>query len=445
MKRCKILFIGGGSTAAIDIAKDVMLTDSLKNSQIVLYDLNKKACDFNKVFLDRAAREIGCGCEVVSTDEPAAAFKGADYTVITISTGGLTSMGIDLSVAEEYGIYHTVGDTAGPAGWARSIRNYETFVDLAKKINKYCPQTFILNYANPMAFLTDVLSGLCKGPVIGLCRGILENIHAIKGIYKIADESELSLKYAGLNHFFWITEASQGNIDIIADMKKKLRNKTLSELLPTDGGDPINFKEGRQLADQLFRMTGIMPYFGDRHTCEFFPDYITSKANLRNHNIARTSIKQRLKWQAMKIAKIEKMLGTGIPKQYLQRSGETAADVMNAHLTGRRFVDVANVGNIGQISNLPLGTVVETACAIDKNGVSPVCFGDLPEIIAEFCRTHSAVTDMILSGCIEKDKDTLLQALRLDPACSRLRWPQVCQMGEKLLKSHNKFISGIND
>jgi len=444
MKRCKILFVGGGSTAAIDIAKDVMMTESIKDSQIVLYDLNKKACNFNKVFLDLVARELGSGCEVVATDEVSAAFKGADYTVITISTGGLTAMGLDLSIPEEYGIYHTVGDTAGPAGWARSIRNYGTFVDLAQKINKYCPNTFILNYTNPLAFLTDVLSGLCKGPVIGLCRGILENIHAIKGIYKIADENELNLKYAGLNHFFWITEASYRNIDIIADMKKKLRKKTLSELLPTDDGDPMNFKEGRRLADELFRMTGYMSYIGDRHVCESFPDYITSKANMRKYNLGRTSIKQRLKWQAMKIAKIEKMLETGITKQYLQRSGETAADVMNAHLTGRRFVDVGNVGNIGQISNLPLGAVVETACAIDKNGVSPVCFGELPEMIAEFCRTHSTVTGMILGGCIEKNKDMLLQGLRLDPACSRLTWPEVCQMGEKLLTAHKKFILNIN-
>lgn len=445
MKRCKILFVGGGSTAAIDIAKDVMMTESVKDSQIVLYDLNKKSCDFNKVFLDRLAREIGCGSEVVSADEVPAAFKDADYTVITISTGGLAAMGLDLSIPEEYGIYHSVGDTAGPAGWARSIRNYGTFVDLAQKINKYCPNTFILNYTNPLAFLTDVLGGLCKGHVIGLCRGILENIHALKGIYKITDESGLNLKYAGLNHFFWITHAWYKNIDIIEDLKKKLRKKTLSELLPTDNGDPMNFKEGRRLCDELIRMTGVMPYIGDRHICEFFPDYITSKANLRKYNLQRTSIKQRLKWQAMKIAKIEKMLKTGIPKQYIQRSGETAADVINAHLTGRRFVDVGNVPNIGQISNLPLGTVVETACAIDKNGVSPLCFGDLPEMIAEFCRAHSAVTAMILEGCITKDKAALLQALRLDPVCSQLTWPQVCQMGEKLLKAHKKFIFNIND
>jgi len=51
---------------------------------------------------------------------------------------------------------------------------------------------------------------------------------------------------------------------------------------------------------------------------------------------------------------------------------------------------------------------------------------------------------MILGGCIEKNKDMLLQGLRLDPACSHLTWPQVCQMGETLLTAHKKFILNIN-
>ena len=51
----------------------------------------------------------------IKTDNAAVAFKGANYIIIAISTGGLKAMAYDLSIPEEYGIYHTVGDTSGPA------------------------------------------------------------------------------------------------------------------------------------------------------------------------------------------------------------------------------------------------------------------------------------------------------------------------------------------
>jgi len=442
MRSCRILFVGGGSSQWIPyIGRDFMQIKSLQNAELVLYDINKKASDLNKKYLDKLAGKLKLSCRVTSTDNPATAFKDANYIVITISTGGFKSMAYDLSIPEEYSIFHTVGDTLGPAGWARSIRNYDTFVDLANKINKYCPNAFVLNYTNPMPFLTDILQRSCKGPVVGLCHGLFENIRVFKELYRAKDKSDIHLKYAGLNHFFWITEARYKKIDIVADFKKRLKTKTISDLLPVSKADPMGFKSGRAVADELFRITGVIPYFGDRHTCEFFSCFITNKNNMCKYKIRRTSIEQRIKVFKEENSCLKKSVKGELPEDCFEKSEETVADIIDAHLTGKSFIDVGNVKNIGQISNLPLGTVVETACVIDSNGVSPISFGPLPETIAGFCGRCARVIDMTVKACLEKDKDMALQALRLDPVCAHLNWGQVKEMGEKLLKAHKKYIS----
>jgi alpha-galactosidase/6-phospho-beta-glucosidase family protein len=111
MKKAKILFVGGGGSNAWtpNIVKDLMLTESLGNCEVVLYDINKKASDLNKTFLDQLAEKFKLNFKVTSTDKPAVAFKDANYIIIAISTGGLKSMAYDFSIPKEYGIYHTVG------------------------------------------------------------------------------------------------------------------------------------------------------------------------------------------------------------------------------------------------------------------------------------------------------------------------------------------------
>ena len=81
----------------------------------------------------------------------------ANFFKTNFYTGGLDAMAHDLAIPEEYGIYHTVGDTAGPGGWARTIRNFDVFVSLAEAIKRLAPGAVVLNYTNPMTTLTTVL------------------------------------------------------------------------------------------------------------------------------------------------------------------------------------------------------------------------------------------------------------------------------------------------
>ena len=437
----KIVIVGGGSNAwGPKLVKDMLLTESLRDSRFVLYDINRKSSELNKAFLDKLSGLLGVRAKIISTNNRARAFDGADYFIITISTGGLAAMARDIAIPEDYGIYHTVGDTVGPGGWGRTIRNFGAFVSLAKAIRKHAPRAVVLNYTNPMSTLTDVLCRLLDGPVVGLCHGLFENLRFIREFYKLKSEADVAVKYGGVNHFFWITEARAGRRDVIADLKRRLKKQSMTDLLKTVYDDPMGFHSDRELATELFRLTGVMPYLGDRHTCECFPQYITSRKNMKKYKLRRTSIAERREGFRSRTRNLRRMIRGRIDEGYFTSSRESAADIIDAHWSGKVLIDVGNMPNIGQISNLPPGAVVETAVRVDRNGFSPVTFGPLPEVVRGMTAPLAEVARMTVDACFAASRQLAIQALRLDPLCSHLNSDQVVEMAGRLLRAHKRFI-----
>lgn len=442
----RIVIIGGGSVSwSPYLLRDMLTKPALSGAHFVIYDINRKAADKVHAFITKLARQAGfTKATFESTDQREKAFRGADYFIIAISTGGLDAMAHDLAIPEKFGIYHTVGDTSGPGGWARLIRNFDVFTGFARDFNRLAPRAVILNYTNPMNTLTDLLSRLCKAPVVGLCHGLFENLEFIKRLYKLKDENELSINYGGINHFFWADQIRAGSIDVLADLQRRMKRKSITDLLRDSAPDRMGFKSNREVADELFRLTGLMPYLGDRHTCEFFSCYITSHQNIRKYKLERTTIAWRRRLFRSRDAVLDRELAAkNLNERWLKRSRETAADIIEAHSQNKVFIDVGNVPNRGQIANLPPGLIVETAVRIDGNGITPISFGSLPPIVRGFIEPYALVYPMTVEACLKKDRQLALRALRLDPVCAHLTTQQVNQLGDKLLAAHRRFITSF--
>jgi len=443
MKRLRIVMVGGGSMQwAAYIIKDMLMTGAIRDSDFILLDIDKKASDLTAAFLTKLSSRMKTGARFISTDNRQRAMKNADYVVIAISTGGLKSMAHDLDIPEDYGIYHTVGDTSGPGGWARFIRNFNVFVSLGEDISRLAPNAVVLNYTNPMATLTAVLARVFPGPVIGLCHGLFENLDFLKRYAHLEREEDLSVRYAGLNHFFWMTDVRANGRDVLADLRRRVWTTSLTLLDKNCHPDPMGFTSEHEVATEMMRATGYLPYVGDRHICEFSSCYITDKKVMKRYRLVRTAVRDRQETLVAKRDKLRKALAGTTDGKYFQRSRETAADIIAAHSQGRPFIDVGNVPNIGQVSNLPRGTVVETAVRVDGAGFTPIAFGDLPSGIAgllePFCRSF----DLNVEACFSGSRSMAIEALRLDPVCARLTGVQVEELGGRLLHAHRNFLPG---
>ena len=437
----KVVIIGGGSYAWTPrIMADMLLDATMREHHFCLYDINLAAVTTVHRFVSKLRDAIGAPARLTVTDDQDEAFKDADFFIVTISTGGLDAMAHDLAIPEDYSIYHTVGDTCGPGGWSRAIRNFKVFTGLAEKFNAYAPTATILNYTNPMTTLTDVLARTCEGPVVGLCHGVFENLELIRRTYNVESEDDLSVVFGGLNHFFWIKKLAVKGRPVLNELHQRAQSVSLSQLQDPKFEDAMGFSSHHELGTKLFRETGLMPYVGDRHTCEFMADTINDRATMETLKLVRTSIQDRRDKMQLRLDNLEAAIAGDIPEHFFSRSRETAVDITRARIHGRRFVDVGNVPNQGQMPDLPENVVVETLVVVDGNGFTPITAGHFPDPIAGYLQRQALVYQQTVDACFSGDRERALQALALDPVCSHLDAAQIREMGTRLLDAHAAYV-----
>ncbi|HNX64929.1 MAG TPA: alpha-glucosidase/alpha-galactosidase, partial [Oscillospiraceae bacterium] len=71
--------------------------------------------------------------------------------------------------------------------------------------------------------------------------------------------------------------------------------------------------------------------------------------------------------------------------------------------------------NIGQVSNLPVGAVVQTNCLFSQNSVKPVMSGALPDELCSLTLRHIYNQKTLVKSAIEKDLDIAFNAFLNDP------------------------------
>jgi alpha-galactosidase/6-phospho-beta-glucosidase family protein len=446
-KEIKIAMIGGGSQIwSPNIIRDLVLKPGLDqvNLNLALLDIDLPRANAIHALFEAKLSEWGVNwAKTWPTDNPEPALDGADFVIIAISTGRLPAMKHDLEIPEQYGIYHTVGDTCGPGGWARALRNVPVFADYAKKIKRLAPKAYVLNYTNPMGALTKVLAEeLGHHKVVGLCHSLFESYGVLMAIFDLASENQIKTRCGGLNHFFWMLDLTINGQDGYKLLEEKLQGRNFATLLDDMHRDSLGFGSYHWLAGELYAKYGYLPYVGDRHTCEFFDCYITDQAEMARLKLVRTSVSDREQMYAEAAERISQWTRGEEADFPLDKkpSRETAADIIKAIVFNQDFEDVVNMVNTGQISNLPAGAVVETMGHINRSGATALKLGAIPENLVPLIAPHAEVQLQTVEAGLSGDLDKAFAALEVDPLCARLSCDEVRKMGLELLTANRQYL-----
>ena len=129
-----------------------MQTPFLEGAEIVLQDINAKHLEDLRACCASILEQLGKDkvFKLSAEIDHAKALKRADAVILTITTGAYDSMESDLRIPYKYGIYQPVGDTVGPGGICRSLRNIPVVVDIARIMERVCPNAWLVNLTNPM-------------------------------------------------------------------------------------------------------------------------------------------------------------------------------------------------------------------------------------------------------------------------------------------------------
>src|SRR5215813_1980130 len=170
MAHTRICFVGGGSYNWMPkLLGDLALTPEL-SGEVVLHDINPTALDDIQRYGRKVMASTGAQFSIDTTTNLEDSLDGAEFVVVTITTGGLDTMAIDLDIPRKYGIYQSVGDTVGPGGLSRALRNAPVMAHIAQQMQAHCPDAWLLNLTNPLTVLTRTVNLTApRVKAMGLC------------------------------------------------------------------------------------------------------------------------------------------------------------------------------------------------------------------------------------------------------------------------------------
>lgn len=429
----KIAYIGGGSKQwARVFMNDLALTDNL-GGEIALYDIDMEAAIRNQ----KIGGRINESSETLSKfkyevyEKIEDALRGADFVIMSILPGTFDQMYSDVHAPEKYGVYQSVGDTAGPGGVLRAMRTVPVYQEFAKKIMEICPDAWVINFTNPMSICVKALyDTFPKIKAFGCCHEVFHTQDFLcwvlakeLGIEK-PHRKQIYTDVSGINHFTWITRAQYQDIDIM-ELLPGFIDKYFEEGF-YEHGDKNQyltdcFAYANRVKMDMYKTFGALGAAGDRHLAEFMNNswYLSSPEAVREWKFALTKVDFRISHMKERIAE-SIALADGTKPVEVKKSDEEAVDLMKALMGMGTVISNVNLPNRGQMADMPMGAIVETNAIFSGNSVSPVTASPLPLSVRNLVLRGLYNIEDCYEGIKERSLDKIFTSFVNQPLCATL-------------------------
>lgn len=434
----RIAFVGGGSYQwGPKIIQDVALNEELRGGTLVLHDVNGEALQDMYEWGTRALDVAKADLQLEKTQRLEEALSGANFVVLSISTGGLDATALDLEIPARYGVVQSVGDTVGPGGLFRGLRNIPVVVEIARSMEEYCPHAVLLNLTNPLTVLTRAVTKATSIKAIGLCHELFSTLGMLSKMFH-APEEGINVRVAGVNHFIWVTGVSVHGRDVTGEAFRRISGGEAREIsLSDDADDTDPFTNTWGFRTELCRLYGYLPAAGDRHVCEFLPGYLPDEKERERLDLRVTAVDVRRERLAADRESVRLMVRGEEPIP-TGRSREEISDIMAAMWTGVDSVNIVNLPNAGQVRDVPLGAVVETYGVLNGSGASGIVFGELPPPVAALVHPHVFNQEAIVQAGLTGDKNLAFRAFLNDPLVDR--GPDARTLFEEMFEAQREYL-----
>lgn len=416
----KISMIGAGSGFVINIANELIEYSSLKNVHFTLMDIDEKRLGKAYKTVSAILSSKAPGITVSATADLSEALTGCNYVITSFEQNRYPNWIKDVEIPMRHGVTQFTAENGGPGGIIHAIRNISAFIPVLKEMEKLCPEAWLLNFSNPMSFITTYLKNHTNIRSLGFC-------HQVHGSFGVIAEmlgfqpGDLEVITGGINHFNWLF-----------DIRKKGSGKSyMTEFLSAVRKSEYWHKNKTNIPFQKFTLE-ILEDFGaycvgyDDHIVEYLPFFYEPEeweAQGFEGILERRLRPSVNRGDSAKTLEAMTLLAESKESEYPFPADSThpyyaekPCAVIDALETNRPFyLDALNIVNHGCIENLPSDAIVDIPALIIGGEARGIHVGALPIGAMELCRRQITIHEMISDAVHTGNEKLVIQALSLDP------------------------------
>lgn len=420
-KGLKIAIIGAGSTYTPELIEGLInKRDSLPVKELYLMDIDERKLNIVGGLAKRMIEAADMDVNVVSTDDLDGSLINADFVLVQIRVGKLPARILDEKIPLKYGLIGQ--ETNGIGGFFKGMRTIPVMIDIAKRMEKLCPDAWLINFSNPSGMIAQALLTHTKIKTMGLCNVPINMISSVK--QKLGLENA-EVEYVGLNHLTWITSIKHNGKDYLQEAIEQGINSEAMKNIPASGFTP-----------ELIKTVGAIP-------SSYLEYYYYRDAKLEHalkQEKSRGEVCLEIEEELLKIYEDSKLHTKPalLSKRGGARYSEAAINLVDSIYNDKRDIQVVNILNQGAIDFMRDDDVVEISAIIGKDGATPIKANFKNEHIKEYMLLMKAYERHAVQAAITGDDDEAMRALLINPLVLDYKKAYPCYL--ELKEAHKQYL-----
>ena len=427
----KVVVVGAGSLFfGRQAIWQMVHSPHLQNGTLALVDTDAARLEQLATLAHMVKTAQGVDLTIEAVTDWRESLPGADFVVLSFARETVRYRGIDCTLSEKYGVRMCSGDTIGPGGIFRAMREFPRILECAADVARLCPEAWVINYINPsavhgiglMRYAPHVKSfALCDSLHMPHVKGRIAHMAGLG----VADRATLSpemdadfdVRIAGVNHFTWLLKAEYQGEDKTPDVAAHLRAKAATENPRTVEAGQSKGWLNSTIAHELYEIFGYVSVCVS-HTKEYVPYYQgtgVTQGGTPPLDIFETE--SRYDQHERMWEQISGYLSGATPiAQYTRDIGpDHATDIIESmvgHLDRPFYVNTANQG---AVPNMGDDAFLELLCDIDMAGPVPRPVGDMPRGLLGQQQVILDTHELTAEAVAKCDYSLLRRAMLTDP------------------------------
>ena len=409
MKPAQIVLIGVGSHSfGLMTVRDLMQSMSGRGSHLALVDIAEDKLDLMTRLVYRLNDTWEADFKITSTTDRCEVLPDADIVVVAIEQRRYEMWRLDIEVPIKHGTKNLYGENGVPGGAFHTFRQVPPTLEIARDMERLCPNAWLINMSNPESRLCLALNRYTKIKSVGVCLGAYITQSNLAQKVLGLGQNDIDIKVAGINHCHWVMHIHRTGTgeDLYPQVREKIKEVDVSwESLSRECLDRYNPRpSGNHAAEYLS--------WGPDFMAPNYTDWIIDSGKASKGQKSEHDVKLEV------IANGDGPIDTDSLRNMMIEGGlrwQTLDIILSLLDNGNRYVLSLNVPNDGYITNLKQDAIVEIPAIVGAGKIYGLGMGELPSAIAAMMDLQLHIMDLVVEAAVTGNRKTALEALVIDP------------------------------